>query len=109
MLLAVGRTVLGTEEGKGPLPWTSYEQFVKRRVGADREGPLGRDPAAAGRAWQARRRGGGHAEDRGASTVAAATLEGEGEGLALLAYPSFRFYDGAEREPLVAAGNAGHR
>ena len=25
----LGRTVLGTEEGKGPLPWTSFEQYLK--------------------------------------------------------------------------------
>src|SRR2546428_250275 len=29
VLLAVGRTALGTEAGKGPLPWESFEQYLK--------------------------------------------------------------------------------
>ena len=29
VLLRVGRAVLGTEEGKGPLPWPTFEQYVK--------------------------------------------------------------------------------
>ncbi|HMH51514.1 MAG TPA: molybdopterin-dependent oxidoreductase, partial [Candidatus Acidoferrum sp.] len=29
VLLALGRTVLGSEEGKGPLPWASFEQYLR--------------------------------------------------------------------------------
>src|SRR6266852_3078597 len=29
VLLALGRTVLGAEEGKGPLPWASFEQYLR--------------------------------------------------------------------------------
>src|SRR5207248_1763587 len=28
-LLAIGRAVLGSEEGKGPLPWASLEQYLR--------------------------------------------------------------------------------
>ena len=92
VLLAVGRTVLGTEEGKGPLPWASYEQFVKAAW----------EPVAKGRLAEILSQGGVWQDVAAAAVTpkiervdtAPLALEGAGEGLALLAYPSFRFYDG---------------
>ena len=92
VLLAVGRTVLGTEEGKGPLPWASYEQFVQAAW----------EPTVKGR-WAETLSQGGVWQDVAPVAVTAkiervdvgaTKLEGEGTGLALLAYPSSRFYDG---------------
>jgi molybdopterin-containing oxidoreductase family iron-sulfur binding subunit len=93
VLLAVGRTALGlTEEGKGPLPWATTEAFVKaawepvvkdQLAGALQRGGVWRDTAAAGVTAKVAAVSGG-----------AAKLEGDASGLALLAYPSFRLYDG---------------
>ena len=93
MLLAVGRAVLGTEEGKGPLPWPTYEQFVKAAWEPTVKGRWA-ETLSQGGAVAGRRAGGGHRRRSSAVDVAPAKLEGEGDGLALLAYPSFRFYDG---------------
>ncbi len=91
-LLAIARAVLGTEEGKGPLPWGSFEQYLKSVW----------EPVVKGE-WAAALRQGGLWRDVTAATVTAkpvalepapAKLEGDAAGLALLAYPSFRFYDG---------------
>jgi molybdopterin-containing oxidoreductase family iron-sulfur binding subunit len=89
-LIRVGRAVLGTEAGKGPLPWASFEQYVKAawepQLKGDLEGAL--------------RRGGVFSDVAVAPVTAKiAPLEPtaaklEGDGLALLAYPSLRFYDG---------------
>src|SRR4030095_3273605 len=91
-LLRVGRTALGAEEGKGPLPWSTTEQYLKATweplVKGDLEGAL--------------RRGGVFADvaTAGVTTkiapveASAAKLEGDAAGLTLLAYPSLRFYDG---------------
>jgi anaerobic selenocysteine-containing dehydrogenase/Fe-S-cluster-containing dehydrogenase component len=91
-LLRVGRAALGTEEGKGPLPWTTTEQYLKATwaplVKGDLEGAL--------------RRGGVFADVATASVTAKiapvdaspAKLDGDAAGLTLLAYPSLRFYDG---------------
>jgi molybdopterin-containing oxidoreductase family iron-sulfur binding subunit len=92
VLLAVARTVLGGEEGKGPLPWATFEQYVKASwepvVKGDVAGALGQ-----GGVWR----------DVAAVSVAAkpapvelapAKLEGDAGGFALLAYPSLRMYDG---------------
>src|SRR5882724_3369335 len=91
-LLRVGRAALGTEEGKGPLPWPTVEQYLKSAweplVKGDLEGAL--------------RRGGVFADVATAAVTAKiapvdaspAKLEGDAAGLALLAYPSLRFYDG---------------
>jgi molybdopterin-containing oxidoreductase family iron-sulfur binding subunit len=94
VLLGVSRAVLGTEEGKGPLPWTSLEAYVRQAwepvvkgdfAAAQRQGGVWRDvPAAAV--------GGG---GRPMSIDAApAKLEGDAGGYALLAFPSLRWYDG---------------
>jgi len=89
-LLRIARTVLGAEAGKGPLPWPSFEQYLKAAweplVKGDLEGAL--------------RRGGLFADVAPAAVtskigaVEPPPLKLEGDGLTLLAYPSFRFYDG---------------
>jgi len=91
-LLRIGRAALGVEEGKGPIPWPSFEHYVKETwaplVKGDLEGALRR---------------GGVFSDVAAATVTAkvtagdsapAKLDGDASGLTLLAYPSLRFYDG---------------
>jgi molybdopterin-containing oxidoreductase family iron-sulfur binding subunit len=94
VLLAVGRTVLGTEEGKGPLPWATFEQYLKAAW----------EPMVKGQ-WEAALQRGGLWRDVAPATVTVAAklerleavparLEGPGDGLALLPYPSLRFYDG---------------
>ncbi len=91
-LLAVARTVLGTEEGKGPLPWATVEQYLTSVW----------EPIVKGE-WPVALRQGGVWKDVPVAPVTAkaiavepapATLEGDAGGFALLAYPSFRFYDG---------------
>src|SRR5207245_1091368 len=57
VLLSVGRAVLGTEEGKGPLPWPGFEPYLRQAweplvkgdlAAAQRQGGVWRDvPAAA--------------------------------------------------------------
>ncbi|HEU4370878.1 MAG TPA: molybdopterin-dependent oxidoreductase [Methylomirabilota bacterium] len=94
VLLEVGRSVLGSEEGKGPLPWSTFEQYLRAAW----------EPIVKGQ-WEAALHQGGVWRDvpPAAVTVAAkldgvdagpAKLEGPADGLALLAYPSLRFYDG---------------
>jgi anaerobic selenocysteine-containing dehydrogenase/Fe-S-cluster-containing dehydrogenase component len=92
VLLAVARAALGTEEGKGPLPWATFEQFLKSVW----------DPRVKGQ-WEAALHQGGLWRDVAPAAVtpkiervdgAAAKLEGPADGFALLAYPSLRFYDG---------------
>jgi len=91
-LLRIARAVLATEEGKGPLPWTTFEEYLKAEwrplVGAD---------------WAAALQQGGAWREVAAVPVttrvtaldaAPAQLEGDGAGFALLPYPSFRLYDG---------------
>jgi molybdopterin-containing oxidoreductase family iron-sulfur binding subunit len=93
VLLTVGRAVLGAEEGKGPLPWTTFEQYVRTVW----------DPVVKGQ-WEATLQQGGVWRDVPTAVVPApkverveatpARLEGSADGLALLPYPSLRFYDG---------------
>src|SRR5882672_6945460 len=92
VLLAVGRTVLGTEEGKGPLPWASAEQHLRSQWDA-----LGKGD------WVAALRQGGAWKDAPTVSVAAKAapvdaappkLEGDAAGFVLLPYPSIRMYDG---------------
>jgi anaerobic selenocysteine-containing dehydrogenase/Fe-S-cluster-containing dehydrogenase component len=91
-LLGVARAALGTEEGKGPLPWASVEALVRAewepRVGAT---------------WETTLQRGGVWKDVPVAPVSAkpapidvspAKLEGDANGFALLAYPSIRLYDG---------------
>src|SRR5712692_6968067 len=91
-LLALARAVLGTEEGKGPLPWPSFEEYVKSVW----------EPVVKGE-WAAALQRGGVFKDVAAAPVTAkpvavegapAKLEGDAGGVALRAYPSLRFYDG---------------
>jgi anaerobic selenocysteine-containing dehydrogenase/Fe-S-cluster-containing dehydrogenase component len=92
VLLGLGRTVLGTEEGKGPLPWGTTGQYVRETWEAALPGQW---PAALqqGGAWKE--------VSPAAVTVKAAPLdvappklEGDPGGFTLWAFPSFRFYDG---------------
>lgn len=92
VLLTVARTVLGAEEGKGPLPWATFEHYVRAAWEPVVKGDLGAVLAQGG-VWR----------DVPAAAVAAkpapldvgpANLEGDANGFALLAYPSLRMYDG---------------
>src|SRR4029450_578270 len=65
VLLAVGRTVLGTEEGKGPLPWASYEQFVKAAWEPTVKGRWA-ETLSQGGLWQGLGPGGGPPKAQGA-------------------------------------------
>jgi len=91
-MLRIGRAVLGAEEGKGPIPWPTFEQYVKGAwiplvkgdlEGALRRGGLFSDVAPAAVAVKV-----------SAGDGAPAKLDGDSSGLTLLAYPSLRFYDG---------------
>src|SRR6266566_6407739 len=91
-LLRIGRAALGVEEGKGPIPWPTFEQYLKGAwaslVKGELEGALRRGGVfgeAAPAAVTAKVSGG---------EVAPPKLAGDGSGLTLLAYPSLRFYDG---------------
>jgi anaerobic selenocysteine-containing dehydrogenase/Fe-S-cluster-containing dehydrogenase component len=92
VLLAVGRSALGSEEGKGPLPWASFEQYLRSTW----------EPLVKGQ-WEAALNQGGLWRDVAPAAVTAkiervdaapARLDGPADGLALLPYPSLRFYDG---------------
>jgi anaerobic selenocysteine-containing dehydrogenase/Fe-S-cluster-containing dehydrogenase component len=94
VLLVAGRSALGTEEGKGPLPWPTFEQYLKAAW----------EPVVKGQ-WEAALQQGGVWHDVVAAAVsvtpklerldgATAKLAGPADGFALLAYPSLRFYDG---------------
>jgi anaerobic selenocysteine-containing dehydrogenase/Fe-S-cluster-containing dehydrogenase component len=94
VLIAAGRAVVGGEEGKGPLPWKSFEEYVRKAwepavkaVGLERalqQGGIWREAAAAIAS---------PARDPGVDP-APGKLEGEPSGFALLAYPSLRWFDG---------------
>src|SRR2546426_7477918 len=91
-LLRIARAALGAEEGKGPLPWPSFEQYVKAAW----------EPLVKGQLEGALRHGGLFADVAPVAVTAKvsavepapAKLEGNAGGLTLLAYPSLRFYDG---------------
>src|SRR5438093_7019329 len=91
-LLRIGRAALGAEEGKGPLPWPTFEQYLKAAW----------EPLVKGQLEAALRRGGlfgdvapvGVTAKVTAAEPGPAKLEGDAGGLTLLAYPSLRFYDG---------------
>ena len=91
-MLRIGRAALGAEEGKGPIPWPTFEQYVKGvwtplvkgdLEGALRRGGLFSDVAPAAVSVKV-----------SAGDAAPAKLDGDSGGLTLLAYPSLRFYDG---------------
>ena len=92
VLLAVGRAALSSEEGKGPLPWATFEQFLRGVW----------DPLVKGQ-WEAALQRGGLWQDVATAAVTAKAervdavatkFDGPADGLALLPYPSLRFYDG---------------
>ena len=91
-LLRIGRVALGAEEGKGPLPWPTFEHYLKAAW----------EPLVKGQLEAALRRGGLFGEVAPVAVTAKVTagepapakLEGDAGGLTLLAYPSLRFYDG---------------
>jgi molybdopterin-containing oxidoreductase family iron-sulfur binding subunit len=91
VLLTVGRTVLGSEAGKGPLPWETFEQYVKATW----------EPIVKGQWAETLGRGGVWRETPAAAVTpkveraeaVVARLEGS-DGLALMPYPSIRWYDG---------------
>lgn len=91
-LLGLARAVLGGEEGSGPLPWSTFEQYLRSAW----------EPLVGDRWEAALRLGGLFTEVPTAAVTARPTrvaarpprLEGEADGHALLAYPSLRFYDG---------------
>ena len=103
ILLSVGRQALGTEEGKGPLKWASFQDYVREQwQGMAREYGGGKSPVdfweeslRRGGAWRAAApaTGGAAKFDASRLRVEAAKLEGDGTH-ALIVYPSLRFYDG---------------
>jgi molybdopterin-containing oxidoreductase family iron-sulfur binding subunit len=102
ILLSVGRQALGSEEGKGPLGWASFEILLKEEwKGLAKQS--GRDKAFAEFWEESLRRGGAWREvisqpvaikpEAAKAIPGPAKLEGDGAH-ALLVYPSARFYDG---------------
>jgi molybdopterin-containing oxidoreductase family iron-sulfur binding subunit len=92
VLLALARAALGTEEGKGPLPWSTFEQYTRATW----------EPLVGGQ-WEAAVQQGGVWREVAAAAASARvapievtppTLEGDAGGLTLWVYPSLRFYDG---------------
>ncbi|HET7873992.1 MAG TPA: molybdopterin dinucleotide binding domain-containing protein, partial [Methylomirabilota bacterium] len=102
ILLSVGRLALGTEEGKGPLKWATFVDFLK-----DEWKRLAKEYGAGqpfGDFWEAALKRGGVWRDVASAAVSAkvdagrlpsgtAKLDGDGTH-ALIVYPSARFYDG---------------
>jgi anaerobic selenocysteine-containing dehydrogenase/Fe-S-cluster-containing dehydrogenase component len=93
VLITLARTVLGSEEGKGPLPWANFEQYVRTAWDAT---------IKAGQ-WETVLQQGGVWKDVGVAAVTPKAtaidatppkFDGDASGLVLLAYPSFRWYDG---------------
>ncbi len=90
-LLRIARTVIGGEEGKGPLPWPSFETYVRAVW----------EPVVKER-WETALQQGGVWHEVAAPVTARvavaeatrAKVEGDAGGLTLLPYPSIRFYDG---------------
>jgi anaerobic selenocysteine-containing dehydrogenase/Fe-S-cluster-containing dehydrogenase component len=102
ILLSVGRQALGSEEGKGPLKWASFQEYVTEEwkklavtFGAGKSFPeFWEASLKRGGAWRATSAA-GTAVKIDASRVPAAPAKLEGDGThALLVYPSARFYDG---------------
>ena len=93
VLIEVGRAVLGTSEGAGPLPWASFEAYLRSAweplVGTAGWGPT----LERGGVWRAMAPV-AVSPRRPPVAVAPAKLDGDPGGLVLLAYPSLRWYDG---------------
>ena len=108
----------GLEEGKGPLKWASFEDYVKERVAEARAGLrqrqavhgfLGGRPSGAAASGAPRPAAGGRASGRRPARVAGRRAEARGRRLArahrLSLAPLLRR---PRRRPAVAAGSAGH-
>ncbi|MBI4608663.1 MAG: molybdopterin-dependent oxidoreductase [Candidatus Rokubacteria bacterium] len=103
VLLAVGRAVLGSPEGKGPFRWESFESYLKDRWRGLAKELAPRTPFDAfweeslrrGGAWKSVAPVGVRLRTEAAKVAGAIPkLKGDGQGFVLLAYPSVRFYDG---------------
>jgi anaerobic selenocysteine-containing dehydrogenase/Fe-S-cluster-containing dehydrogenase component len=94
VLLAITRSAIGAAEGQGPLPWASFEAYLKGAW----------EPRLRADTWEQALRRGGQWSDVPAAAVSplptapprpgVARLDGPADGLALIAYPSLRWYDG---------------
>ncbi|HET8576193.1 MAG TPA: molybdopterin-dependent oxidoreductase [Methylomirabilota bacterium] len=102
ILLSVGRQALGTEEGKGPLKWASFQEYLTEQwkalaktYGVGKAFPeFWEASLKKGGAWRPAASGGAAVKvDASRLPAAPAKLEGDGTH-ALLVYPSARFYDG---------------
>jgi anaerobic selenocysteine-containing dehydrogenase/Fe-S-cluster-containing dehydrogenase component len=102
VFLSLGRQALGLEEGKGPLRWVSFQDFLKeewQKTARDygNTGPFNDFWETALRRGGVWRAGAAPAvslrPEAGRIQAAAPTLEGSGSH-ALMIYPSSRFYDG---------------
>jgi anaerobic selenocysteine-containing dehydrogenase/Fe-S-cluster-containing dehydrogenase component len=102
VFLSLGRQALGLEEGKGPLRWASFQDFLKeewQKTARDygNTGPFNDFWETALRRGGVWRAGAAPAvslrPEAGRIQAAAPTLEGSGSH-ALMIYPSSRFYDG---------------
>ena len=104
VLLSVGRQALGLEEGKGPLRWPTFRDFLMEEWQKIARGHGSTEPfmdfweaaLKRGGVWRAAQSGSVSVSlrpDAGRVSGAAARLEGEGSHV-LLVYPSSRFYDG---------------
>ena len=101
VLLSVGRQALASPEGKGPLRWATFQEYLKeqwRRIAREYSPATPFDQF-----WEESLRRGGAWKEIGVVPVQArsapvqgkpATLAGDPQGLTLLVYPSHRFYDG---------------
>jgi molybdopterin-containing oxidoreductase family iron-sulfur binding subunit len=102
-LLAAGKAALGSPEGKGPLRWESFESYLRERWMELARALAPGKPFEV--FWEESLRRGGAWKNvppaavqlRPEALKVAASLpklQGDAQGLALLAYPSTRFYDG---------------
>ena len=101
VLLSVGRQVLRSPEGKGPLRWPTFQEYLTeqwRRIAREFSPATPFD-----RFWEEALRRGGVWKDVPTASVQARpaavaakppAMDGQPQGLALLTYPSLRFYDG---------------
>src|SRR3990172_1845808 len=103
LLLSVGKTVLGAPEGKGPLRWESFKEYlVDRWKALAKEVAPGKpfdsfweESLRQGGVWKPVPPSGVQLSGEALKLVASHERPGvAGEGLALIAYPSTRLYDG---------------
>ena len=103
LLLSVGKAVLGAPEGKGPLRWESFKEYlVDRWKALAKEMAPGKsfdsfweESLRQGGAWKPAQPVGVRLSGEAVRFVASHRKASvEGEGLVLIAYPSSRFYDG---------------